>query len=339
MRALELQAYDGQLHLVEKPTPRPGPGEVLIRIAAAPINPSDVAFIHGRYGVKKRLPVIPGIEGSGQVIQAGPGLMPRLLLRRRVACIAPDDGDGTWAEYMVADAATRCVPLFGSVTFEQGAMAVVNPWSAWALMTLARRGGHRAVVQTAAASELGRMLHRLAPRFSVTMVHVVRRPDQVELLRGLGAAEVLDSNAADFPARLKSVCRDLSVTLAFDAVAGEMTGHLLAALRRGGRVIVYGGLSGAPGAADPAPLIFEGKSIEGFWLVDWIRRLGRVGVLRLALSTQRLLGAELQSVVRARVSLEKVPEAIRAYTANMTGGKILIAPAGRERRRSIEELE
>lgn len=329
MRALELQTYDGQLHVVEKPTPSPRPGEVLIRVAAAPINPSDVAFIQGRYGVRKRLPVTPGLEGSGEVVEAGPGLMPRLLLRRRVACIAPGDGDGTWAEYMVADAATRCVPLFGPVTLEQGAMAVVNPWTAWALMTIAHRGGHRAVVQTAAASELGRMLHRLGPRFGVTMVHVVRRPEQREVLRGLGATHIVDSSAGGFPGTLQTVCRDLSVTLALDAVAGEMTGHLLAALRRGGRVIIYGGLSGALCAVDPRHVIFEGKSLEGFWLAEWVRGIGRIGLLRLALSTQRLLGTELQSAVRARVSLEEAPEAIRAYVSDMTLGKVLITPAAR----------
>lgn len=125
-------------------------------------------------------------------------------------------------------------------------------------------------------------------------------------------------------------CRDFYVRLrlAFDAVAGEMTGHRLAALRPGGRVIVYGALSGALCSVVPRQLIFEGKSVEGFWLVQWVRHLGRPGLLRLALSTQRLLGAELQSAVRARVSLDEAPEAIRTYTANMPGGKILIAPAG-----------
>jgi len=106
-----------------------------------------------------------------------------------------------------------------------------------------------------------------------------------------------------------------------------MSGRLLAAMPPGGRVIVYGLLSGAPCAAAPGQLIFQAKSVEGFWLAEWVRRLSRVGVLRLALSTQRLLNAELQSTVHARISLDEVPEAVRAYTGDMTRGKTLIIPS------------
>ena len=107
MRAVQLRAYDGNpesVAVVELPVPRPGPGQVLIRVAASPINPSDLMFIRGLYGFKKPLPATPGFEGSGTVVEAGSGMMPRFLKGRRVACAAadPNIAGGMWAEYPVS---------------------------------------------------------------------------------------------------------------------------------------------------------------------------------------------------------------------------------------------
>src|SRR5215470_8583072 len=115
MRAVEVRAYDDKpesIFVAEIPVPRPAAGEVLVRMAAAPINPSDVSFINGLYGVKKPLPAIPGFEGSGTVVATGGGLMGRFLMGKRVAChaAAPNVAGGTWAEYL-ATPANFCVPL------------------------------------------------------------------------------------------------------------------------------------------------------------------------------------------------------------------------------------
>ncbi|MBM4018642.1 MAG: zinc-binding dehydrogenase [Planctomycetes bacterium] len=325
MRALELAAYDGRLRAVEKPVPRPGPGQVLVRIAAAPVNPSDLKFIVGAYGLRKPLPVVPGIEGSGTVVAAGPGLMARLQVGKRVACLAPESGDGTWAEYMVADA-RRCIPLRKELTLEQGAMMVVNPWTAWALVDVARRRGHRAAVHTAAAGALGRMLVRLGLRLGFPIIHIVRRAEQAEALRGLGARAVLVSSDGDFDARLAEACRTLGATVAFDAVAGEMTGRVLAAMPPGSTAIVYGSLSEGPVTANASQFIYEDKRIEGFWLSRWAAGRGLVGRARLAMGLQKHLATDFATEVRARVPLEQAAEAIEDYRRHMTGGKVLIIP-------------
>jgi NADPH:quinone reductase-like Zn-dependent oxidoreductase len=329
MRALELRAYDGRVHLVEKPVPQPGPGQVLVCITASPINPSDLKFLVGEYGVRKALPVVPGFEGSGAVVAAGAGLVARLRMGRRVACMAPEAGDGAWAEYMVTPA-KRCIPLLGSVTLEQGATMVVNPWTAWALLDTARRRGHRAAVHTAAASSLGRMMLRLGRRLNFPIVHVVRRAAQVELLRGMGAAHVLDSTAAGFDAQLKELCSQLNVTVAFDPVAGEMTARALAAMPRGSRAIVYGSLSGAPCTVPPAELMYERKAVEGFWLSHWVADRGLLSLAKMALTAQKLAATEFVTEVRARVGLAGVAEAIEAYKHDMTAGKVLIIPGAGE---------
>src|SRR5262245_27971629 len=131
MRAVQLRDYDGKpgsLTVAEISLPRPGPGEVLVRVSASPVNPSDLMFITGRYGFKKPLPATPGLEGSGTVVEAGSGLMARFMKGRRVACAAadPKTSGGMWAEYIVT-AAQFCVPLRKNVDMEQGATMLVNP--------------------------------------------------------------------------------------------------------------------------------------------------------------------------------------------------------------------
>jgi len=331
MRAVELRSFERTPESVvmsEKPVPRPGKGQVLVKIAAAPINPSDLAFLRGLYGVKKSLPVIPGLEGSGVVVAAGGGLLPRWLLGRRVACAAPPSGDGTWAEYMVTSAAL-CFPLHKEVGLEQGAMSFVNPLTAWALVDLARRGGHQAVAQTAAASALGRMILRLAPRFGIEIVHIVRRDEQAELLRSLGAQHVLNSNSPEFDSELQGLCVRLNVRLAFDAVAGEMTNRLVRAMALGGRVVIYGALDKAPCQVDPGMMIFAGKGVEGFWLKDWLRKKSLVAQFLAMRNVQKLLGSDLKTEVQARVPLEEVAKALEQYITQMTRGKVLLVPRPR----------
>ncbi len=334
MRAVQLTAHDGKaesLTVVERPLPHPGPGQVLVRISAAPINPSDLTFLRGLYGFKKKLPVVPGFEGSGTVVAAGGGLMARALVGRRVACAAADPtvSDGTWAEYMVTSA-HFCVPIRKEVETEQAATMLVNPFTAWALIDDARRGRHHAVLQTAAASALGRMVLKLGHRFSLPVINVVRRKEQAGLLRGMGADHVLDSSEPEFDQALGALCRQVAATLAFDAVAGDMTGRILRAMPSGGRVLVYGALSLQACQIDPSSLIFEDKHVEGFWLSAWLRQKNLLGQLRLAREVQRLLAGELKTEVQARLPLEQVAQGLDLYTRNMTGGKILLLPGLRD---------
>lgn len=326
MRALELSTYDGleALKVVDKPLPEVGPGQVLVEVAAAPVNPSDLMFIRGQYGFTKPLPTIPGFEASGRVV-AGSGAYPRWLIGKRVACGVQREGDGTWAEYVLADART-CLPLLPRVSFEQGATLLVNPFTAWALIDRAKRERHRAVVQTAAASALGQMVLRLAQRQGLRMIHIVRRDEQVAYLKALGAEVVLNSSEPDFDAVLKEACTNLNATLAFDAVAGPMPGRLLAALPRGGKVVVYGALAEQAVTVSPEQFIFRKGQVEGFWLSDYLGGLGLPGILRRAVEVQRALATDLQVEVRAQVGLEEAVEHIRRYEAQMTGGKLLLTP-------------
>src|SRR5580698_4944044 len=132
MRAVLLKEFHSVLLVVEDiSTPEPKAEQVLVKMAAAPINPSDLVFLRNQYGIKKKLPIVPGFEGSGTVVASNAGLYGRWLMGKRVACHAPEKGNGTWAEFMATDTA-RIIPLTKAVTLEQGASLLVNPLTAWA---------------------------------------------------------------------------------------------------------------------------------------------------------------------------------------------------------------
>lgn len=326
MQAAVLHAYDGapdSLRIETRPVPKPERGLVLVKMRAAPINPSDLMFLKGYYGVQKPLPIVPGWEGMGRVVASGDDWLSRQLLGKRVACAAPNQHDGTWAEYMLTSA-TRCIPLSDAVPDEQGAMLIVNPLTAWALMDIARKSGARAFVQTAAASAVGRMLVRLSRHFGVEGVHIVRREEQAELLRSMGVQHVLNSEAPEFDQQLREVCRQLNAAIAFEAVSGMLAARVLKAMPEGSRLILYGALSESPLMADPRDLIFQRKRVEGFWLADWLGNRSVVGQIRLGKQIQNALGDLLHSEVAARYPLGELHRALQDYQASMTAGKRLI---------------
>jgi NADPH:quinone reductase-like Zn-dependent oxidoreductase len=337
MRALVLEEYRENvvhaisgLKVIEIPVPEPRKGQVLVRIDAAPCNPSDLLLLQGKYGALKRLPTVPGWEGAGEVVASGGGWLAGWLHGKRVACALRGDRGGTWAEYFVANA-RECIPLKSEVTLDQAAGLIINPFTAMGLLETARTGGHRAAVHTAGASQLGRMLLAMAAETNYPLINVVRRDDQVELLRSLGAAHVLNSSNEQFPAQLMVLCKQLGATIGFEAIAGEMTGTVLNAMLDGSTVYVYGALSEEPcGKIDPVQLIFHNKSVQGFYLGTWMRRRGTLGILRTASRVQRMfVDGRIKSVIQRRVGLDEAIDGLKQYIENMTRGKLLITPHAR----------
>jgi NADPH:quinone reductase-like Zn-dependent oxidoreductase len=298
---------------------------VTLKVAAAPINPSDLLFARGQYGLIKPTPVTPGFEGTGTVVASGGGLYGKWLVGKRVACGAPPDGGGTWAEYVTTQA-KLCMPLSRQVSDEQGAMALANPATAMALFHEAKDRGHKAAVHTAAAGALGRILLRIGVKNNYPIIHIVRRQEQVDLLKGLGGEFVLNSGSPEFPAALKETAGRLQATIAFDAVAGESTGQLVDALPKNSQILIYGALSLENARVDPKRMIFDNKQIEGWWFSDWMQKKGFLrsgGILRKAL---KCVGGEWATEVAGKVPLDDAHAAMLRYEEQMTRGKILIVP-------------
>ena len=170
------------------------------------------------------------------------------------------------------------------------------------------------------------MVNRLARSEGVQVINVVRRAAQVNLLKGQGAAVVLNSSEADFDRQLHDACHQADAHLAFDAVAGSMTRQLLDALPSKSRVTVYSCLSYEAPQAGPDHLIFEEKAINGFWLGPWINNMNLIQILMLWRRAQKLMANELKSDIRAQYPCQDAKQAVQDYLSQMTGGKILLRP-------------
>ncbi len=143
MTVAVLNAYDGPdaISMERRPVPKPGRDEVLVKVAFAPINPSDLATLTGNYGFDDPTPIVPGGEGSGVVVEAGAGVMASYFLGKKVACAGWGTGGGVWSEYVVKSVKGGVLPLQKSLSLEQGAMSIINPLTASAFIDISIRGG------------------------------------------------------------------------------------------------------------------------------------------------------------------------------------------------------
>ncbi len=271
----------------------------------------------------KSWPFTPGLEGSGTIVKAGGGLMPRMRLGKRVACSPNAGGDGTWAEYMKTSV-MKTVPLPRKIDMEQGSMMLVNPMTVMAFLELVKEGKHAALINNAAASSLGRMLIRLAADRSLPLINIVWKEEQIKTLKKMGAIHVLDSSSETFSTELKSLASQLRATLILDAVCGKESSRLLSAAPDGSILVVYARLSGDPVQAEPSDLIRLEKKITGFQLGSWLNTKSMLYKLRFLGKVKKEMGQALYSHVHLSFPMEQVNEAIELYRKNMSEGKVLL---------------
>jgi NADPH2:quinone reductase len=286
LRSLLKSTGELELSLLSVTTPPPAPDEVVVRIEATPINPSDLGLLFGAADLgtaqatgtpdcplvtmqvperlmkgmtgrlDQSLPV--GNEGAGVVVAAGVSDAAQRLLGKTVALL----GGSMYAQYR-AIKADQCLVLPEGISPAEGASCFVNPLTALGMVETMRREGHKALVHTAAASNLGQMLNRVCLKDQISLVNIVRKPEQAALLKGLGAKYVCDTSAASFMADLTQALVDTGATIAFDATGGgKLAGQILTCMeaalnhtataysRYGSttlkQVYIYGGLDTGP---------------------------------------------------------------------------------------------
>lgn len=224
--------------------------------------------------------------------------------------------------------AKHCVKIGTNISFDQGACFFVNPFTAVMFAEVISTGKHRAAVHTAAASALGKMMVRWSTENNYPLINVVRRPEQVETLKEIGAKYVLNSSDPNFNDDLTRLCKELAATVAFDAVGGELTGILMTSLCENSVTYVYGALSQQNcSLINPGNLIFERKRLEGLWLTTWIQQKNLFGQINLIRKVQNLVNNLYKSDIAGEYSLEEIQQAIDSYVANMSAGKVLIKPS------------
>jgi NADPH:quinone reductase-like Zn-dependent oxidoreductase len=306
-------------------TPVPKAGEVLVRMECSPINPSDVSSLQGTYNSAQResLPAQCGFEGSGTVVQSGGGFMGWLVNGKRCAVISKAGGR-MWAQYAIVPA-VQAVPLPSNVSFEEGCSVFVNPLTVVAFVELAKKGKYKAILHTAAASALGKMLVRYAHRNGLEVVNVVRRPEQKAALEAIGARHIVDTSDEKWQEKLAAECKATNCMIGFDAVAGDLTGNCLKAMPNNSVLHVYGGLSmQSVSQVRPTDLLFSGKKLHGFWLTAYLKTRSLLGLKSMIGSVTSRLKDDFLTEFAARYPLDKVAEAVVFYTRNMTAGKVCI---------------
>ncbi len=323
MDAVLLNGPDQPLQVEKIEIPTLEAGEVLVKMNAAPINPSDLSFLTGKYTHIPSYPVIPGIEGSGIVID-GAGVFAKRLISKQVIC-SPSHKGGTWAEYMVTTA-FKCIVAPKGLDLDAAATCIVNPLTALSLVEFAKKNKHQGVVINAANSNLGHMMIKLCSKFNIKVVALVRNAKQEETLKALGVTCVLVTDSEQFKSRLGAELEKWNVTIGFDAVSGTLANDILEALPFGSELKLYGRLSGEWPTFNPKEIIQNGKIISGFYLGGHLQSLGILKKLRLIHEAKKMAGAELKSNISKSMPLQNVNEAIQLYTSNMSGGKILLKP-------------
>ncbi|NCA85963.1 MAG: zinc-binding dehydrogenase [Clostridia bacterium] len=333
MKAVQLNQYNGNLlralaamRMAEVAVPQPAANQVLVRVEATPVNPSDLAFLRGGYNVRKALPAIAGFEGAGIIVSTGEGSN-KNLIGKRVTFYVNDDRQGAWAEYVALSDKDYFV-VDSDMPVEQAACLFINPFTAWALVELARKGGHKAIIQSAANGQVGNFIRHFAQSYNIEVINLVRKPAQVEELKNEGAKYVLNTGDDKFDEQLRALASELKATAAIDAVGGEMSGKLFNALADNGEVIVYGGLSGQPlSGFDTLGAIFGNKTVRGFNLNGWISEKTPGEFEKVSQTLQALfISGKLTTQIQASFPLDGFVEGIRQYISAMSAGKILLRP-------------
>lgn len=366
LRSRISKAGELELSLVEIVTPEPGPDQVVVRIEATPINPSDLGLLIGPADMstakasgsgaaikvtakvpEQALPFIAarldqtmpvGNEGAGTVIKAGTSEAAQALLGKTVSAV----GGSMYTQYRLLKA-SDCQPLPAGTTAAEGASWFVNPLTALGMTETMKREGHKALVHTAAASNLGQMLNKICQEDSIPLVNIVRSAEQAKLLRGIGARYVVDSTSPNFMTELTDALVETGATIAFDAIGGgKLASQILTAMemalnksakeysRYGStthkQVYIYGSLNTGP--VELARNYGTAWGVGGWLLTPFLQKIGRPGQAPLRERVVKNLKTTFASHYTKVVSL---PEAldlanIAVYGKRATGEKFLINP-------------
>jgi NADPH2:quinone reductase len=317
------------LHLQSRPIPQPGPGQVRIRVTAAPVEASDLHTIRGRYGFTPEFPTVPGIESVGVIDELGSGA-DDLNVGQRVVTVGVT---GTWQEYVVADS-DRVLPVPANMSNSTAAQILSNPLTAVILTSHELDiGPGEWLLQTAAGSIVGQSVIQLGVHFGFKTLNVVRRRSAVEGILALGGTAVICTEDEDLRERVAEIASDDGVFKAIDCVSGQVGADVSRALAPGGELVVFGALS-THRQTDPdkltipifaRSLIYETKIVRGFWLFRWLTNTPKD---RMAVTIGRTLQLADSGVLRVPegqpIPVENFSEAVYLAEAPEHGGKPLL---------------
>ena len=318
-----ITTLDPYVELKNIPVPRPDKDQVLVRVTLANINPSDLHFIKGEYGLPRVCGKPAGFEGCGTVAAAGEGA--EGLVGRRVAFVA--NHSGAWAEYALTDAAS-CVPVIDAVKDEDAAAFFVNPLTAIAMFGEIKAAGARSFILSAGASQLCKLIAGLAKEEGYSAISLVRRAEQVAHLKELGAAHVLDISAPGFSKEITALIRAEKPLVFLDAVADQISSDIFFAMPARAQWVIYGKLSPEPPVlSQPGQFVFMDKLIRGFWLTKWLNEqppeaVAATGAKAMAMFASGKWKTDVAAIIPLAEAHARLPEAL----AGANTGKVMLKP-------------
>jgi NADPH:quinone reductase-like Zn-dependent oxidoreductase len=322
-KALQYQVYGEPsevLSLIELPVPEPGPGEVLIEMQACPVHPSDLGLIMGSYGRPRTPPAIAGREGVGTVVKCGPGVDAKVM-NRPVAL--PEDG-GAWQEYQLAKA-DDLILFPALVPFEQLAVSLVNPLSAWRLLNdFEYLNAGDVMIQNAGNSAVGQSVIQFAKKMGIQCISLVRNLDSVNHLKALGSTEVWPDDD-EVPGRTQVFTGGKGCKLALNSVGGRSALRLARCLCPGGVHVTFGAMDGSAVRFPTRNLIFDDVRLVGFWLDRWRRKQSPAGLRNACEQVlQPLAMTEIKHSIDQVFNLSEFKDAL-TRNAEPRMGKVLLA--------------
>jgi len=324
MKAVFVNSDHKELVIKEADKPKPGKGEVLVKMLASPINPSDLAKIN-EIDFEGSKSYIPGTEGCGVVVEAGKGILPKLLKGRRVACHATYSYSGCWSEYLLTKAGS-CFPVIKKISDDLASMLIVNPMTAIALADIVFEQKQQTVIVSSAASTVSQMLNTIFRKKQIEVINIVNSAEKVNSLKENGLLNVLNSNSASFPDDFKYLSGKYKPSIMIDAVGGELINKLLPFLPENAKIISYGNLSNEEIRFLPPVIVRQSKSIEGFFLGNYTKQKGMLKTFIMLIRANKLLKSHFKINIQACFRLDEVNIAVQEYLNNMTKGKVIIKP-------------
>jgi len=294
---------------------------VLVKIAFIPINPTDLLLIDNLYRFTTSPPYLVGREGSGTVVAVGSDLKVPHNIGDKVHIHA----EGTIGEYAIAPS-EEVSPIKYGLSMEDAASHVINPATVDYMVALAERGGHKAVISTAASSALGKMLIRILKEKGIKTINTVRQDKYIEELKKEGADYVLNSESPDFEAQLKEIAAKENATIAFDAINGDFTHRVIKNQPPNSSIYIYGFLSGGSFAdLFQVKTLEDGKSIKPLLYINYLKEFSDKNELpQFYDRIHSLLPTVYKTGIQAVYPFEKIHEAIDFYKANSSKGKVLV---------------
>lgn len=308
------------LNLVDINMPEPGPGEVVVKVSTCNINPADIMFIRGLYGLKPKLPSPVGFEGAGRIHACGEGV--QIAPGTRVVFTTI----GAWQEYTCLPAKT-VIPIPDQINDEAACQAFINPFTAYGMLETSGLGAGDWLLLTAGASACAKFVIQMCQERKINTVCTVRNDRQIDLLKSMGATAVINTEVDDLKTRVMEITDKKGVKNVFEAVGGELGTKALDCVGRDGMLTTYGMLSLQHMELNAGLLIFKNITIKGFWLTNWF---GSLSGEEMATVSRHILSAlatqQVKADIEAAYSLEDIKKAVAHMESPGRNGKVILKP-------------